>query len=269
MNTPTDTPPSFLLSSGDTVQSVSAWPDLGIQITRDGRQMHNLTSRLAKATAEFNKLSAFWSHAHINTGIKIKMYKAIFYPMVMYALHYSWMTKSMNSKLDSWQVLTLRRLLRIKASMISHVSNEEVLRRAKCTPLSVLVRQERKKYMGHVLRQDYNSTIHNICFDSSCKVRTPQVKRRRRRPLDNWTRKTIQEVLFSGQHVPLPSLRPNLAADPCTDGVLYARRIANNRTLWKGHIVRGAYAPARKPVGRRRAPVGAPADGRELTQGAR
>ena len=231
--------------------------------------MHNLTTRLAKATAEFNKLSSFWSHAHINTGVKLKMYKAIFYPMVMYALHYSWMTKSMNNKLDSWQVRTVRRLLRIKASMISHVSNAEVLRRAKCTPLSVLVRQERKKYLGHVLRQDYSSTIHNICFDSSCKVRTPQAKRRRRRPLDNWTRKTVQEVIYSGQRIPLQSLRPSIDADPCTDGVLYARKISKNRTLWRRHIVRGAYAPARTPAGRRRAPVGAPADGRERTQGAR
>ena len=174
----------------------------------------------------------------------------------------------MNSKLDAWQVRTLRRLLRIKASMISHIPNHEVLRRANCTPLSVLVRRERIKYLGHVLRQDYESTIHNICFDTSCKIRTPQAKRRRRRPLDNWTRKSVQEVLYNGGRLPVHSLRPNLSADPCTDGVLYARKISKNRALWKRHIVRGTYAPARKPVGRRCTPRGVPADGRELTQGA-
>ena len=87
--------------------------------------------------------------------------------------------------------------------------------------------------------------------------------------MDNWTRKTVQEVIYSGQRIPLQSLRPSVDADPCTDGVLYARKISKNRTLWRRHIVRGAYAPARTPAGRRRAPVGAPADGRERAQGAR
>ena len=140
----------------------------------------------------------------------------------------------------------LRRVLRIKASMISRVTNEEVLRRAKCTPLSELVRKERFKYLGHVLRQDYSSTIHNICFDSSCKVRAPAVKRRRRRPLDNWTRKTIQEALTVAKSLPIASLRPPVNAEPCTSGALYARSIAYNRSLWRRRIVRGTYAPARR-----------------------
>ena len=151
--------------------------------------------------------------------------------------------------------------------MISQISNLEVLKGAKCTPFSELVRSESFKYLGHVLRQDYSSTNH-ICVDSSCKIRTPQAKRRRRRPLDNWTRKTVQEVLFNGNNPPVGSLRPNLAADPCTDGALYARNISKNKALWKRHMVRGTYAPTRKPAGRRCTPRGVPADGRELTPGA-
>ena len=177
--------------------------------------------------------------------------------MIMYALHHSWLTKESCDKLDSWQARTLRRLLRIKASMISRISNEEVLSRAKCTPFSTMVRQNRLKYMGHVLRQDYTSTIYNVCFDSSKKVRTPNAKRRRKRPLDNWTRKTLQEVISIGGRLPLAKLRPSPRVVVATAGSLYAHKLAQDRTFWRRHVVRGTYAPARRPVGR----VGAPLAG--------
>ena len=135
MNLLDDLPP-FVLASGTEVGRVTSGPYLGVRFTEDGRQTVNLPARLAKAMGEFNTLTTFWAHAGICTSLKLRTYKAIFYPMVRYALHYSWLKKSMCSRLDSWQARTLRRVLRIKASMISRVSNSEVLRRACTRPLS-------------------------------------------------------------------------------------------------------------------------------------
>ena len=164
--------------------------------------------------------------------------------MVSYALHHSWLTKGMCRKLDSWQARTLRRALRVKASMISKVSNAEILKRAKCTPLSAQVRGERYKYFGHVLRRCYEDTIANVCFDSSFKLRPPVGKRRRRRPLDNWTRKVTTEVLATAPVAFPPSVRPPAGLDPTTSGILYACNIANNRQMWQRLQVRRTYAPA-------------------------
>ena len=195
-------------------------------------------------------------------SLKLRIYKSVFYPMVMYALHHSWLTKGMCRKLDSWQARTLRRVLRVKASMISKVSNAEILRRSKCTPLSAQVRGERYKYFGHVLRRQYPETIVSVCCDSSYKLRPPAGKRRRRRPLDNWTRKVTTEVLATAPVAFPPSVRPSPALDPTGSGILYARNIAQHRQMWQRLVARQTYAPAGGWVGpgaRLRRAIGGPA----------
>ena len=108
-----------------------------------------------------------------------------------------------------------------------------------------MVRAERRKYLGHVLRSGPSETIHNVCFDSTYKIRTPSSKRRQKRPLDNWSRKTVQEVIDGAHKLPTHVVRPPPGVDPCTSGSLYAYRLAKDRTLWKRHIVGGIHAPAR------------------------
>ena len=235
---------------GRPVGEVSSWPYLGARISRDARQKDNLSARLAMATKEFDKLVGFWAHAGIQTWLKLRTFKAIFYPMVTYALHYSWLTKSMRMKLDSWQARMLRRVLRIKASMISHVSNSEVLARSKCTPLSEQVKSNRFKYFGHVVRRPFEDTICNVVVDSSYKLRLPAGKRLRKRPLDNWSRKTITEVLESASKLPA-DVRPTGSEKPATSGMLYARRLATNKEMWKRLEVRRTDAPAGRRAGSR------------------
>ena len=168
--------------------------------------------------------------------------------MVMYALHHSWLTKSMSAKIDSWQVRMLRRVLRIKASMISRVSNAEVLKKAHCTPMSNLIRGERFKYFGHVLRREFPATIQSVCVDASCKLRPPAGKRRQKRPLDNWTRKVTAEVLVKARHSLPLVVRPSDNLRPATTGLLYARRIAENKHVWE-QLHRRTQAPAGRPTG--------------------
>ena len=257
MNVPPSSSVRFL--SGELVERVNCWPYLGVRVSGDGKQIANLSVRLAQASLEFNKLASFWSHASISTSLKLRIYKAIFYPMILYALHYSWLTKSMSSKLDQWQARTLRRVLRIKASMISRISNEEVRKRAKCTPLSTVVRQNRFKYFGHVLRCTPQDTIANVCFDSTWKIRQRAGRRQKRRPLDCWPAKVCEEVLITASRT-ASLVRPHPSLHPRTSGILYARSIAKYRTTWRQHFSRQAHAPTGRwslPCARRRrAPVG-------------
>ena len=232
MNAPPGTLP-IVLRSGSEVGSVNSWPYLGARISRDGKQTVNLAGRLSHAMSEFNKLTSFWAHASICTSLKLRIYKAVFQPMVLYALHYSWLTRSMCARLDSWQARTLRRVLRVKASMISRVSNASILRQAKCTPFSQQVRVERFRYFGHVLRSPYPDTVVSTCVDSSCKLRQPAGKRQRRRPLDNWTRKVTTEILDTASRTLPPDVRPPVPFKPATSGLLYARRLAANKSAWK------------------------------------
>ena len=209
-------------------------------------------ARLAQATREFNKVAKFWSHASIPTSLKLKIYKSIFYPMLSYNLHHVWLTQSMRQKLDAWQARTLRRVLRIKASMISRISNARVLKEASTIPLSHIVRQRRLQYLGHVLRREPLDSIASVCFDNTWKVRTPYAPRKRGRPIDNWTRKSVAEALHHARSVPVARVRPGESLNPSTSGVLVVRRVANLRLVWGRHVAVRADAPRVGPGSRRR-----------------
>ena len=177
---------------GTPLPASSSVKYLGIRIRSDARQNDTVSIRIGKCMAAFNKMSAFWAHAHIPTDLKLRIYKAVFYPMLMYALHHSWLIKSQMRALDSWQAKTLRRVLRIKASMISHTTNAYILSLARTQPISSLIRAQRFKYYGHILRTSQDNAIRNICLTPACTQRRLTIKRKKGRPLDNWLRKVSQ-----------------------------------------------------------------------------
>ena len=131
---------------GTPLSKVTSGKYIGVRIRSDARQTDTISVRLGKCMAAFNKMSVCWSHAHIPTDLKLRIYRAVFYPMVMYALHHSWLIKSHMRAIDTWQAKTLRRVLRIKASMISHTTNAYIISLARTQPISSLIRAQRFKY---------------------------------------------------------------------------------------------------------------------------
>ena len=111
---------------GSEVKRVDAATYLGITCNSKATHIPNLTQRLGKASDTFNKLQLFWRHTNISRKMKIRFFRQIFYPMVLYGLEYSAITHHMERKLDAWQARHLRRVLDIKTSMISHITNEDV-----------------------------------------------------------------------------------------------------------------------------------------------
>ncbi|CAE8620722.1 unnamed protein product, partial [Polarella glacialis] len=159
---------------------------LGTVLNRKGSPQITLTTRLARAKQEFNKLAQFWSHANIKTALKVRVFKHFFYPMVLYGLTHVWLTDSLRNRLDAWHCRCLRRIVRVKVSMISHVTNEVIYKKTDCQPISKELESLQLKYFGHVVRAGIADTIHNVTYNQSHNTRTLNAPKRAGRPCHKW-----------------------------------------------------------------------------------
>ena len=127
--------------------------------------------------------------------MKLEICKTIFYPLVMYGLHYSWLTKLRLQQLDTFQAKILRRTLGIKASMISRMRNDTVLKLAKTTPLSHQIQVQQNRYFGHVLRAaERDDPVHTVCFSKDGTTRRLSSRRREGHPTQKWTSQLVDRT---------------------------------------------------------------------------
>ena len=248
MNKPDFDTAKVCFEDASEVKKTNTATYLGITCNSKATQLTNLTQRLGKASDTFNKLQLFWRHINISNKMKLRFFKQIFYPMVLYGLEYSTITHHMENKLDAWQARHIRRVLDIKASMISHITNQEVLTRAVQAPLSAHVYSRQLKYLGHVLRRDTNNTEYSVCFTSAGNHANIRGKRRVGRPKYHWAPSLMESISkrrptsnTDQMHALIPSstslLRPfrDLAGSACWKSLVAAptritTRIGHTRT---------------------------------------
>ena len=106
--------------------------------------------------------------------------------MVLYGLTHVWLTDSLKNRLDAWHCRALRRIVRVKVSMISHVTNEVIYKKTNCLPISKDLEALQLKYYGHVVRAGINETIHNVTYSLSHTTRNLNAKKRPGRPSHKW-----------------------------------------------------------------------------------
>ena len=138
----------------------------------------------------------------------------------------------MERKLDSWQARHLRRVLDIKASMISHITNAKVLEQASQAPLSAHLYSNQLKYFGHVLRRDHNGTEHSVCFTSAGNFANIRGSRRVGRPKHHWA-PALMESISKGKY----TSNTLLHAIPRSTSLLRPYRLlADNKSQWKSVV---------------------------------
>ena len=218
---------------------------LGVEIHETSAPQPNLAKRLAHALSEFNKLHPFWNHANLTKEWKLRVFKATFYPMVLYALHHTFLSAKSRRTLDAWQARQLRRVLGIKAAYYSRTPNTSVITQANTHLLSDMVDMKQKQYLGHVLRAPFDEltgackpvgeyTITTVCTDRSSNYRVLSSARREGHPRSHWLPQAVhlmQNSIAHDNHRPphLPHLHQgNPSQFPCA-----LSRWAQDRIKWQ------------------------------------
>ena len=168
------------------IEEVKEFVYLGSKITADGDSTADVESRIAKARGAFANLRSIWRSTSISTNTKIRIFKSNIIGVLLYGAE-SWkVTKNITQKLDVFQTRCLRRILKI--FWPNTISNNELYQRTSTTAISVLIKQRRWNWIGHVHRMETTS-IPKIAMRW-----TPPGKRSRGRPKETWRRSVEKEM---------------------------------------------------------------------------
>ena len=170
--------------NGQDIEETEEFTYLGATVCKEGGGMKDLKNRLSKARGAFIKLKKIWSSKAISRRTKLRLYKTLVVPVLLYGCETWKMNKGDNKAVDVFLNKCLRRIFNIQWQ--DHISTEELLRRANMNPLSEEVKWRRWKMIGHILRQDQN----NDC--NTAMTWAPEGRRRRGRPKTTW-RRTVEK----------------------------------------------------------------------------
>ena len=138
---------------GETVETVSDFFLLGSKITADGDCSHEIKRRLLLGRKAMTNLDSMLKSRDITLPTKVRLVKAIIFPVVMYGCE-SWTIKKFeHQRIYAFELLCWRRLLRVPWT--ARRSNQSIL--WEISPeysLEVLILKLKLQYFGLMRRTD-------------------------------------------------------------------------------------------------------------------
>ena len=102
-----------LNEAGETVETVSDFISVGSKITADGDGSHEIKRRLLLGRKVMTNLDSIFKSRDITLPTKVHLVKAMVFPVVMYGRE-SWTVKKAECRrIDAFELLCWRRLLRV------------------------------------------------------------------------------------------------------------------------------------------------------------
>ena len=178
-------PPIYFLD-GSAVKTTPQVKYLGSQISWDKSFELAFYHRLGLAEEAYKKLRLIWNSPKTRQS-KVRLFQAIFLPILLYGLDTLTLTTKMLARIDGQYYRFLRRAIGIKASYYSRVTNQSVWEQAGQPELP----SERLNYLQYKLTvQIYGShrsdPMHNVVFASAFKDRILTAGRRRGMQFPYW-----------------------------------------------------------------------------------
>ena len=98
---------------GETVETVADFIFLGSKITADGDCSHEIKRRLLLERKVMTNLDSILKSRHITLPTKVRLVKAMIFPVVMYGCE-SWIIKKAErQRIDAFELWCWRRFLRV------------------------------------------------------------------------------------------------------------------------------------------------------------
>ena len=142
--------PSITIN-GEDLKVVATFKYLGSTVDINNRVDREISCRIQSASSSFGKLEKrLWSRNGIRLETKCKVYKAVVLPALLYSSETYTLYREHIRRLETIQQRHLRRIMKIKWS--DHVSNIEVLKRAKMDSIESVLATNQLRWTGHVLR---------------------------------------------------------------------------------------------------------------------
>ena len=135
---------------GETVETVSDFILGGSKITTDGDGSHEIIRRLLFGRKVMTNLDSIFKSRDITLPTKVRLVKAMVFPVVMYGCK-SWTVKKAECRrIDAFELWCWRRLLRVPWT--ARISNQSILKEISpgCS-LEGLMLKLKLQYFGHLM----------------------------------------------------------------------------------------------------------------------
>ena len=134
---------------GETVETVSEFIFLGSKITADGDCSHEIKRRLVLGRKVMTNLDSILKSRDITLPTKVRLVKAMVFPVVMYGCETWTVKKAEHQRFDAFKLWCWRRLLRV--SWTARRSNQSILKISPGISLEGLMLKLKLQYSGHLM----------------------------------------------------------------------------------------------------------------------
>ena len=137
---------------GETVETVSDFIFLGSQITADGDYSHEIKRCLLLGRKVMTNLDSIFKSRDITLPTKVRLLKAMVFPVVMYGCENWTIKKAEHRRIDAFELWCWRRLLRVPWT--ARRSNQSILK--EISPeysLEGLMLKLKVQYFGHLMQR--------------------------------------------------------------------------------------------------------------------
>ena len=135
---------------GETVETVSDFMFLGSKITADGDCSHEIKRRLLLGRKVMTNLDSIFKSRDITVLTKVRLVKAMVFPVVMYGCESWTIKKAERRRIDAFELWCWRKLLRVPWT--ARRSNQSILKEVSpgCS-LEGLMLKLKLQYFGHLM----------------------------------------------------------------------------------------------------------------------
>ena len=134
----------------ETIETVRQFTFLGSKITADGDCSHEIKRRLLLGRKAMINLDSIFKTRDITLPTKVRLVKAMVFPVVMYGCENWTVKKAEHGRVDSFELWCWRRLLRVPWT--ARRSNQSILKQISpgCS-LEELMLKLKLQYFGHLM----------------------------------------------------------------------------------------------------------------------
>ncbi|BHF78798.1 hypothetical protein SprV_0602191300 [Sparganum proliferum] len=149
------TPPNApqISVNGTQLQVVDNFPYLGSTLSRNTKIDDEAANRISKASQAFGRLrSTVWNRHGLQLSTKLKMYKAVILPTLLYGAETWTVYTKQARRLNHFHLGCLRRILRLNWQ--DRIPDTKVLERTGTVSIYTMLRQMQLRWSGHLVRMD-------------------------------------------------------------------------------------------------------------------
>nr|VZI27305.1 unnamed protein product [Spirometra erinaceieuropaei] len=145
--------PPQISVNGTQLQVVENFPYLGSTLSRNTKIDDEVPNSISKASQAFGRLqSTVWNRHGLQLSTKLKMYKAVVLPTILYGAETWTVYAKQARRLNHFNLSCLRRILRLNWQ--DRIPDTDVLERTGILSIYAILRQIQLRWGGHLVRMD-------------------------------------------------------------------------------------------------------------------